>query len=118
MLILYAYLSPKTPKPLYITGVSALLKLYLYFNKVWCGKQDLKRLGTINLKQYKYPKALFFNDFFQFEKIWKNREKRQLHSQLHSNYIQKMSVTTLPVCIHLTRKLYYAIRKLYHAGQK
>ncbi|MBR4332359.1 MAG: hypothetical protein IKP72_06775 [Clostridia bacterium] len=56
----------------------------------------MKRLGTINLKQYKYPKALFFNVFFQFEKIWKNREKRQLHSQLHSNYIQKMSVTTLP----------------------
>ena len=62
----------------------------------WCGKQDLKRLGTINLKQYKYQKALFFNDFFQFEKIWKNREKRQLHSQLHSNCIQKMAVSPLP----------------------
>ena len=48
MLILYAYLSPKTPKPLYITGVSALLKLYLYFNKVWCGKQDLKSETAVN----------------------------------------------------------------------
>ena len=40
--------------------------------------------------------TLYFNGFCQYEKIWGNREKRQLHSQLHSNYIQKMSVSTLP----------------------
>ena len=62
----------------------------------WCGKQDLKRPRAINLKQYKCQKALFFNGFFQFEKIWENHEKRQLHSQLHSNCIQKMAVLTLP----------------------
>ena len=63
---------------------------------LWCGKQDLKRPRAINLKQYKCQKALFFNGFFQFEKIWENHEKRQLHSQLHSNCIQKMAVLTLP----------------------
>ena len=62
----------------------------------WCGKQDLKRPRAINLKQYKCQKALFFNGFCQFEKIWENHEKRQLHSQLHSNCIQKMAVLTLP----------------------
>ena len=41
-------------------------------------------------------KPLFFNGFCQFEKIWENHEKRQLHSQLHSNCIQKMAVPTLP----------------------
>jgi len=40
--------------------------------------------------------TLFFNGFCQFEKIWENHEKRQLHSQLHSNCIQKMAVPTLP----------------------
>lgn len=63
---------------------------------LWCGKQDLKRPRAINLKQYKCQKALFFNGFCQFEKIWENHEKRQLHSQLHSNCIQKMAVPTLP----------------------
>ena len=69
----------------------------LDFSRVsWCGKQDLKRPRAINLKQYKCQKALFFNGFCQFEKIWENHEKRQLHSQLHSNCIQKMAVPTLP----------------------
>ena len=63
---------------------------------VWCGKQDLKRPRAINLRQYKFQKALLFNGFCQFEKIWENHEKRQLHSQLHSNCIQKMAVSTLP----------------------
>jgi hypothetical protein len=58
-------------------------------------QQDSKRLGTIILKQYKCQKALFFNGFCQFEKIWKNHKKRQLHSQLHSNCIQRMAVLTL-----------------------
>jgi hypothetical protein len=67
----------------------------LRFQGLKCGKQDLKRLGTIILKQYKCQKALFFNGFCQFEKIWKNHKKRQLHSQLHSNCIQRMAVLTL-----------------------
>ena len=82
----------------YGLGISAHKKSELLdFQGVpWCGKQDLKRPRAINLKQYKCQKALFFNGFFQFEKIWENHEKRQLHSQLHSNCIQKMAVLTLP----------------------
>jgi len=48
------------------------------------------------LKNAPFSVALFFNGFCQYEKIWENHEKRQLHSQLHSNCIQKMAVSTLP----------------------
>ena len=56
----------------------------------------LHQLCTLERWPYKCQKALFFNGFCQFEKIWENHEKCQLHSQLHSNCIQKMAVPTLP----------------------
>ena len=58
---------------------------------LWCGKQDLKRYRAENLEQPKRHKPLFYKGSEQLGTIWENLEKRQLHSQLHSNCIQTLA---------------------------
>ena len=78
----------------------------LWYQGFWCGKQDLNHPWMINSKQLKVQKCLFIRRICQYEKISINHRKCQLHSQLHSNYIQKITVSVFPrktTCISMQR---------------
>ena len=51
-----------------------------------CRKELLMEIGVS--EQPKRHKPLFYKGSKQYGTIWENLEKRQLHSQLHSNCIQ------------------------------